>query len=189
MVKIYFHLNTVEFSNCYVVTNQETREALIVDPGQITENVIAQIEDNDFTLRAILVTHNHADHVNGLATLRKIYRAKVYGADWEVAGEDTIVIRGDGAFNVAGLYVEHISLPGHTADSMAYKIGNVIFTGDAISAGLIGETTSSHTRMLLKRNIEQKLFSQHENTILMPGYGPPSCVSAERTCNIDLDSV
>lgn len=187
MVKIYFHLNLGGFSNCYVVTNDKTNEAIIIDPGRITEEIINQIEDNHYNLRAILVTHNHGSHVNGMKTLQKIYRLKIYGADWEVAGNDTTVITGDGKLRIAGLSVRYMALPGHTADSMVYKIGNVLFTGDVISAGRIGGTTSSYGDRVLRANIKKKIFSQNDNTIIMPGHGPPTCVGAEKLYNNEIN--
>ena len=95
-MKIYFHLNLTGFSNCYIVANEKTKEALIIDPGIITESIIDQLESNSYKLVAVLVTHNHGSHVHGLKTLTKIYTPKIYGADWEIAGKETNVITGHG---------------------------------------------------------------------------------------------
>lgn len=186
MVKIYFHRNIAGFSNCYVIANDKTNEAIIIDPCQITKEIIEQIEENHFMLRAIFVTHNHESNVNGIKTLQKIYSTKIYGADWEIAGAKTTVITGKGIVRIAGLTVHYMALPGHTSDSMAYKIGNVIFIGDALSAGSIGETTSAYADKLLRTNIEQQIFSQQDDTIIMPAHGPPTCVGAEKLYNADL---
>ena len=80
-MKVYFHLNIEGFSNCYVVVNEKTKEAIIIDPGKVTSNLISQLEENHLKLVAILVTHNHGSHVHGLKTLRKIYNPKIFGAD------------------------------------------------------------------------------------------------------------
>lgn len=186
-MKIYFHLNLTGFSNCYIIANEKTKEALIVDPGKITEDIIYHIESNFYKLVAVLITHNHGSHVHGLKTLTKIYSPKIYGADWEIAGKETNVITGDGKLHIAGLSVQYITLPGHTADSMVYKIGNVFFTGDSISAGRIGSTNSSYSRHILKTNLNEKILSQQENTVIMPGHGPPTSVGAERKFNKELD--
>lgn len=185
-MKIYFHLNLGGFSNCYVVANELTHEAIIIDPGQITEEIIEQIEGGFYKLDSILITHNHGSHVNGLKTLRKIYKPKIFGADWEVAGNDTTVITGDGKIKTAGITIGYMALPGHTADSMIYKIGNVLFTGDTISAGKIGSTSSKYSDYILRTNIERKIFSQQDSTIIMPGHGPPTCVGAEKLYNLDI---
>ena len=63
---------------------------------------------------------------------------------------------------------------------MIYKIGNVLFTGDSLSAGKIGSTNSSYSDFVLRRNIEQKILSENDATVIMPGHGPPTCIGAER---------
>ncbi|MBR5097325.1 MAG: MBL fold metallo-hydrolase, partial [Treponema sp.] len=95
-MKLYFHLNLEGFSNCYVIVNEKSREALIIDPGQITTEIITHIETGGYKLAGVLISHNHGSHVAGLATLRKIYKPQVYAADWEVAGNDTNVLKDDG---------------------------------------------------------------------------------------------
>ena len=58
-MKVYFHFNIDGFSNCYVVTNEKTMEALIIDPGKITKEILEQIENGPFDLTAVLITHKH----------------------------------------------------------------------------------------------------------------------------------
>ncbi len=185
-MKIYFHLNLEGFSNCYVIVNENTHEAIIVDPGQITTEIINHIETGGYKLTGVLVSHNHGSHVAGLSTLRKIYSPEVYAADWEVAGNDTNVLKDDGVLKIAGLDVEYYSLPGHTNDSMVYKIGSVLFTGDSLSACKIGSTNSKFSERTLVKNIRQKILSQTDDTVIMPGHGPPTSVGVEREFNPKL---
>lgn len=177
-----------EFTNCYVVVNDDPAimEALIIDPGKISNEIISQIEDGGYKLTGVLVTHNHKNHVRGLSTLRKIYSPAIYAADYEVAGDKTVVLHGDGSLFVAGLQVQYLSVPGHSSDSLVYKIGDVLFTGDTITAGTIGDTNSQYSRRLLSSNITAKILSQNERCALMPGHGPPTTVAAEKRYNIDL---
>ncbi|MCI1209820.1 MAG: MBL fold metallo-hydrolase [Treponema sp.] len=187
-MKIYFHLNLKGFSNCYVVVNEQEKKALIIDPGQITADIINQIEGGGYKMTDILITHNHESHVCGLKTLMKIYTPTIYAADWEVAHDKTTVISGEGTIKAAGLKVEFSSLPGHSADSIIYKIGCVLFTGDVLSAGIIGKTSSKYAKRTLRTNIRTKILSQADQIILMPGHGPPSTIGAERKFNIDLNT-
>lgn len=177
-MKVYFHHNLGGFSNCYLVVNEGSNEALIVDPGKVTEKLISQIEEMHLKLTAVLVTHNHGSHVDGLKTLCKIYSPKIYAADWEIAGNDTSVLSGDGKIRISRMMIRYMSIPGHTSDSVVYGIGNLLFTGDVLSAGEIGETNSSYSEYILKSNIEKKIFSQLDATIVMPGHGPPSTLGA-----------
>ncbi|MCR4630852.1 MAG: MBL fold metallo-hydrolase [Treponema sp.] len=177
-MKVYFHLNIGGFSNCYLVMNEETNEAIIIDPGKITEKLISQIEEKHLKVAAVLITHNHGSHVDGLKTLRKIYTPKIYAADWEVAGAETSLISGDGKIKIGHTIVRYMSIPGHTSDSVVYGIGNILFTGDVLSSGELGETNSSYSAYILKSNVEKKIFSQLDGTIVMPGHGPPSTLGA-----------
>lgn len=186
-MKIYFHLNLEGFSNCYVIVNELTSEAIIVDPGIITPQIIENIEKGDYKLAGVLVTHNHGSHVHGLKTLRKIYSPKIFAADWEVAGNETYVLKDEGIIQIAGLTVGYTSVPGHTPDSMVYKIGSVLFTGDVISAGKIGSSNNKFSEKALIKNINEKILSQQDETILMPGHGPPTTVGAEKLFNISVN--
>lgn len=188
-MKIYFHLNIAGFSNCYIVVNEKTNEAIIIDPGKITDEIISNIEDMNLKLVAVLITHNHGSHVHGLQTLRKIYSPKIFAADWEVAGNDTTVLSGDGKIRIAKMIVHYMSMPGHTSDSVVYGIGDILFTGDVISAGALGSTNSSYSEYILKSNIEEKIFSQQDGTILMPGHGPPTTLGAVKAFNQDFEKL
>ena len=179
-MKVYFHLNEGGFSNCYLVVNEISNQAIIIDPGKITKEIIARIEDNHLNLAAVLITHNHGSHADGLKTLRKIYSPKVFAADWTVAANDTTVITGDGTTQIEGMQVSYLSIPGHTADSVVYSIGSILFTGDGLLSGEIGKTNSSYSEYILRSNIEHKIFSQLDSTILMPGHGPPTTLGAAK---------
>ena len=187
-MKIYFNLCLEEFTNCYVVVNDQpdVMEALIIDPGRISSEIIDQIERDHYKLTGVLITHNHTNHVKGLSTLKKIYSPYIYAADYDVGGNQSVVLRGNGDIDVAGLNVKYYSVPGHSSDSMVYRIGNVLFTGDTITSGIIGETSSKYSKKLLLDNILEKIYSQAESTILMPGHGPPSTIEGEKQFNLDI---
>ncbi|MBO5137474.1 MAG: MBL fold metallo-hydrolase [Spirochaetaceae bacterium] len=188
-MKIYFHLNLDGFSNCYVITNEITMEAIIIDPGKITKEILQQLEGGPFNLTAVLVTHNHTSHVRGLTTLKKIYTPKVYAADYDIAGSEETILKGDGIIQIAGMHVGYLAVPGHTADSLAYKIGRTLFTGDALTTGIIGSTTSNYARQTLISNLQSKILSQQDDILLMPGHGPPVSIAAERKFNPAFNSV
>ncbi|MBQ2530433.1 MAG: MBL fold metallo-hydrolase, partial [Treponema sp.] len=122
-MKVYFHLCLEEFTNSYVVVNDDPNimKAIVIDPGKISNELISQIEKEHYKLSAVLITHNHAHHVRGLSTLTKIYSPQIYTADYEIEGCRANLIRGDGKLNIAGLEVEYSSLPGHSTDSMIFK--------------------------------------------------------------------
>ena len=185
-MKVYYNLNLSGFSNCYLVANEETKEALLVDPGEVTEAIISQIENNNYKLSAVLVTHNHGSHVKGIKTLEKIYSPQIYAADWEVAGEKTNVLNGDGKIKIATMNVNFMAIPGHTSDSVVYKIENLLFTGDVLFAGTIGTTNSSYSEYVLQTNIKNKIFTLPDNCVIMPGHGPLSTLEAAKAFTYGL---
>ena len=87
---------------------------------------------------------------------------------------------GDGKIRVAKMNVRYMTIPGHTADSVVYGIGNIFFTGDVLFAGSMGSTNSSYSEFILRTNIENNIFSQQDGVILMPGHGPPTTLEAAR---------
>ena len=182
-MKIYFHLNLAGISNCYIVINETTKEAIMIDPCKINQEMIKQLEIGPFNLVAALLTHNHKSHIRGLNTLKKIYNPKIFAADFDLAGTEETILKGDGTIHIAGFDINYYALPGHSPDSMAYKIEKKIFIGDAISAGLLGNTSSSYARRTLISNLNTKIMNQHDSIILMPGHGPPVTIGAEKKFN------
>lgn len=180
---IYYFINKKGFSNCYIVVNERTKEAIIIDPSKITEDIITTLENNSFYLSSVLITHNHKTHIQGIKSLIKIYSPKIFGANWEIEGKRAIFLAGDGKIKIAGFTVHYMLVSGHSSDSMIYKIGNVLFIGDVLSAGKIGSTNSAYANYTLCTNITQKIFSQQDNTIILPGHGPPTTVESEKQFN------
>lgn len=185
-MKVYFNLSLEGFSNCYVVTNPEKKAAIIIDPGTVTKEILLQIEREQLNLEAVLITHNHESHLKGLATIRKIYTPKIYAADYEVADRETQILKDDGILRIGGLQVGYMSVPGHTPDSMVFKIGKVLFTGDALTASTLGSTTNTYAERMLLAAVHNKILSQHDDTVIMPGHGPPSSVAAEKKFNTSV---
>ena len=187
-MKIYHHLDFAKLTNCYLVVNEETKHALIIDPCKISNALIMQIEKDNYDLVAVLVTHKHTNHYRGLKTLQKIYDFSVYAADNELASGTTI-LKDEGIKKIAGLNVEYFSLPGHSPDSIVYKINNVVFTGDVIFAGTIGSSSCSYTKRHLCNGIKSKIFTLNDDTVIMPGHGPMTSVGAEKQFNLDITPI
>jgi len=185
-MKIYYHYSLEGFSNGYLVGNEKTGEALIVDPGVMNRELLEHIEKNRFRIDAVLITHNHVSHHRGLQTLLRIYNPKVYAADAELNGKRTILLQGDGTFAAAGFAVRYLAAPGHSPDSLMYQIEQTLFTGDSLSAGRLGGTNNVYGTRNLKTHLKNKMLSQDDATIILPGHGPPSTIGAERLFNFEL---
>ncbi len=185
-MKIYQHYSIYGFSNGYIVCNEEKREALIVDPAEVTTTMIDQIENKRYILKAILITHNHVHHVRGLKTLMKIYSPELYASDNKIFGFPCRKVRDGDQFQEAGFGIKAVAVPGHSQDSIVYIIDSVLFSGDAIHSGVIGKTTSTFNAVALAQRLRARLDALPGDMLIFPGHGPPSTVDTERKFNIGL---
>jgi hydroxyacylglutathione hydrolase len=186
-MKIYHHYSLYGFSNVYLVGNDETKEALVIDPAEMNAALLGHIEKNGYALKSVFVTHNHPHHVRGLKTLLKIYDAQVYAANASVAGFPCRALRDGESIPTCGFAVDVFSVPGHSPDSMVFRIEGTLFTGDALHAGLIGKTLSGYNAVTLADRLKAKILDQPDEFIILPGHGPPSTVGTERRFNVGLE--
>jgi hydroxyacylglutathione hydrolase len=186
-VKIYQHYSLYGFSNVYLVGNDEAKEALVVDPAEMNAALLGHIEKNGYALKAVLVTHNHPHHIRGLKTLLKIYDAEVYAANAQVAGFPSTAVRDGEAIRSCGFEIGVLSVPGHSPDSLVFRIEGVLFTGDALHAGMIGKALSSYNAVTLADRLRTKVLDQADEYVILPGHGPPSTVGTERSFNVGLE--
>lgn len=186
-MKLYQHYSLYGFSNIYLLGNDERSEALIVDPAEMNVAILDHIEKNGYALRAVLVTHNHAHHIRGLSTLLKIYDAQVFAANSTVGGQPCRSVRDGDRIETCGFGIDCFSVPGHSPDSIVYRVDKFLFTGDTLHAGLIGKTLSSFNAVTLTNRLQDRILDQADDCLILPGHGPPSTVGTERRFNVGLD--
>jgi glyoxylase-like metal-dependent hydrolase (beta-lactamase superfamily II) len=186
-MRIFFHYCLPGFSNCYILGSESVPgEAIIIDPGEMGADILNIIENNEYSLKGVLITHNHRGHVRGLRTLRRIYDVEIYAVNHIVMDYRTNLVRDGDMLNIGPFRIEVISVPGHSADSAVYKIDNWLFMGDTMSAGLVGTTASSYGAALQMTAIRSKILSLRGDFIVFPGHGPPSTLEAERQFNAGI---
>jgi len=189
-MKLFFHCCAMTFNNCYIICAGEPEEnssdAVLIDPGSMDEDILRVIEARHYTLRAALLTHDHTNHCYGLGALRRIYDIDVYAASPQADGVKTRLVRDGDIFTVGPFSFETISVPGHSPDSVVYKLGRILFTGDALTAGLTGATASSYGAMRQITALQNKVFSLPGNYVVLGGHGPPSTLETERRFNTGL---
>ena len=182
-MKLFFHFVLSNFSNTYLLGPVEGGDAVIIDPGVMDLPLLKIIEENKFYVKHILVTHNHASHVNGIKTLLKIYDAQIYSNMPLPFNVDFHQINDGDKLLLDNLDIDIFNIPGHSADSMIFKINNMLFTGDVILAGDIDRDLTLSNKNLLMKKIEEKIFSMDEDLLIFPGHGSPSTILAEKKFN------
>jgi len=180
MILEHFLLSVNE-TNCYILGCSETNEAAIIDPGEWNSQILEFLEQQELSLKTILLTHNHDDHTGGIDEIRRISNVSVIG---HIGGEhnDRSVTEGD-IVEIGSLKVKVIETPGHTSDSISFIIGCDVFCGDLIFAGSIGGVSDQDDFDLEVKMIREKIFPLGDDMVLHPGHGPATTVQLERLFN------
>jgi hydroxyacylglutathione hydrolase len=196
--------------NCTLLANLKTREAIVIDPGDEIADILARLARRQLTLKQIIVTHAHIDHIGGAAQLRRVTGAPVlfHQADLPIlemmemqaawlgvpTPEKTALDQSadDGlSAGIPGLEAEVIHTPGHTPGSIClhFPKQELLLAGDTLFAGSVGRTDlpGGDTRALL-RSIHTRLLPLPENTLVVPGHGEETSLGQERETNPFLQS-
>jgi glyoxylase-like metal-dependent hydrolase (beta-lactamase superfamily II) len=191
--------------NCTLLANLETREAIIIDPGDEIADILARLTRRQLTLKQIIVTHAHIDHIGGAAQLRRVTGAPVlfHQADLPILGmmemqaawlgvptPEKVALdqsADDGlTAGIPGLEAEVIHTPGHTPGSLClyFPKQELLLAGDTLFAGSVGRTDlpGGDTRALL-RSIHTRLMTLPENTLVVPGHGEETTLAQESETN------
>lgn len=193
-------------NNVYVVFDDETFEALVIDPSIGTESVFTFIQRKNLAVKQILITHAHFDHFYGvpylmkmIPTIQSVLLHKRDHTQWQTGGgakkftgfhlevEAPLRFVKDGEIILFGQHTcEVSSAPGHSAGSVIYYFPELksAFVGDVIFFHGIGRTDldDGNTSQLLD-SIRKKVFTLPDDTILHPGHGPTTSVLEEKTNN------
>ncbi len=186
-----------DFSVCtYIVSNGN--DCVIIDPGKDTDDIIQTLSGRNVC--AILLTHAHFDHIEGLKFLRDKFSCPLYIHELDVdmlgdaeknlsnrfcpcpieifSPENTLT---DGEkFTVAGLDFQVIHTPGHSLGSSVYRCADVLFTGDTLFNGCCGRCDLYGSNPVDMKNSLDKLFSIKENLKVYPGHANPTCLDEQR---------
>jgi len=176
-------------TNCYVVGCEETKEAVVIDPGmdseRETEPILNFIKQNSFHIRYIINTHGHPDHIAGNAVMKEATGAPIliHENDAERVQADRKLRDGDvlqvGTFKLVVLHT-----PGHTKDGISLLGDNVVFTGDTLFAGSVGRTDflgGSYKELM--RSIKTKLLPLPDSFKVYSGHGPSTTIGEEKKYN------
>lgn len=191
-------------TNCYFLQNVDTNEVIVVDPGAKGERIYEEMTNHGYTIKAVLLTHGHFDHVMGADAIRKAANVKVYlgeqdgklieNADLNVSAmfgtpyttKADILVKDGEELELAGIKMKVIHTPGHTAGGVCYYLEEekILVCGDTLFAESVGRTdfpTSSSSALV--NAIREKLFTLPEEVYVYPGHGPTTTIGHEKENN------
>lgn len=160
----------------WIIVNIQQQCALVVDPGDAMP-VLAYLNQHQLSLRGILITHHHWDHVNGVAGLIKHYPVPVYGSIHSQFSGLTHRLTENEVIQVNDFFPPYqiIPIPGHTLDHIAYYADNTLFCGDTLFAGGCGR--------LFEGSAEQ-LYTSLQKMAMLPDHTEVYCAHEYTLANL-----
>lgn len=190
-------------TNCYLVTDESTLEGVIIDPGEGAEQILKRVKELELSVKYILLTHGHPDHIGAVSEVKK-----ATGAELAIHPDDAPYLRGrpgqggmfhqsadpppeadrmlqDGdTISAGGLHLKIIHTPGHSPGGICLLTDNILFSGDTLFNGSIGRSDfPGGSGPQLLNSIHTRLMVLPDETIVYPGHGPETTIGAERQGN------
>jgi glyoxylase-like metal-dependent hydrolase (beta-lactamase superfamily II) len=188
-------------TNSYLVTDEETKDAVVIDANFEPDQMVDLVRQAGANVRAVLLTHTDVDHIAGLpALLNELgpIPVAVHDAERSVLADGKPLRREFAAellrvenvvsfsdhYRAGSLDFEVLHTPGHSPGGVTFKIGNLLFTGDALFAGSIGRSDfqNSDGRALIE-GIRTRLLSLPDDFVVYSGHGPATTIGKERRAN------
>ena len=191
--------------NCTILGDPESRRAVVFDPGDEVERILATLAKHRLTVDHILLTHAHIDHVGAVAPLKREFGVPVLmhaddqqlydrldvQAGWagmltpERVAIDRYLEHGE-TLSLLGLEIQVLHTPGHSPGSISFYLPALakVISGDALFRGSIGRTDLPGGNFdQLIRAIESQLLTLPEETAVFPGHGPSTSIGLEKRTN------
>lgn len=191
-------------TNCYFAINEETKEMVILDPGDSAQMLAEKIRQEELTPKAVLLTHGHFDHAMAAGKLAEMFGIKIYAHKAEketlenpaknvsgMIGRSEVyhadVFAEDGEIlKLAGMEFKVLHTPGHTQGGCCYYLEKekVLFSGDTLFNQSVGRTDFPGGSMSgIVRSIKEKLLTLPDDVRVYPGHMDLTTIGRERTGN------
>lgn len=189
--------------NCYIVKDEATNEGIIIDPGGNAGEIIKAVSDEKMTVKYVVNTHGHSDHIGANTEVCQALNAKllIHKADKDMLTDskknlsyfmglniiskmaDEFVAHGD-VIEFGTIKLKVIHTPGHSEGGICLYGENVLFSGDTLFADSIGRCDfPGGSEIVLIRSIKEKLMVLPDDTKVLPGHGPATDIAWERNHN------
>lgn len=185
--------------NCYVVWDEQTREALIIDPGADAESIKDILRKKRLSAKFIINTHGHIDHIGADAQLGlpiwihkddadflddSTKNLSAFFASPQKVRSPSHLLEDKEKIKLGGVTLEVLHTPGHTPGGICLAGGGIVFSGDTLFFEGIGRTDFPYgSSPDLLSSIKDKLMSLPDDTLVYPGHGPQTTIGRERKNN------
>lgn len=190
-------------ANCYILGCEETKEAVVVDPGDETGKILMSLADSGLKVKYIINTHGHFDHVGGNKKLKDATGADILihpldapmldqlsasAANWGLSADDSpppdrTVEEGD-EISFGNITLKVIHTPGHTPGGVSFHTNGYVFVGDTLFESSIGRTDfPGGSFETLISSIKNKLFTLEDDVQVFTGHGPATTIGREKQFN------
>lgn len=167
------------------------RRSALVDPAGVPANLLRVLREGDYHLQYILITHKHADHCDATADVAAAFpqaQVVMHKLDVEAIGalaSKAVLVRdGDDLPFGEGAAIRMLHTPGHTDGSSCFLFRSMLFSGDTLFAASVGGAYGDDsTYGDILNSVRSKIFTLPDDTVLMPGHGPPSTIALEKAHN------
>ncbi|MBU0906625.1 MAG: MBL fold metallo-hydrolase [Nanoarchaeota archaeon] len=171
----------------YILADEKTKQAAVIDPGFDHKKILHEAEKHTLTIKKILLTHAHFDHVTDLPALVKTTKAEIYIHEKEPFQTELKLIRiKDGQIiKLGSVSIKAIHTPGHTLGSVCFLAKNKLFTGDTLFINSIGRTDYGGNEKQLFASLK-KLSKLPDSTEIYPGHsynGSKSTIKEQKKTN------
>ena len=186
-------------TNCYIVTDEETLDTAVIDPGADSNRIMDFLEEHHCKVRAILLTHAHFDHCMGLEEVYNAYRAPVYmshrdlgadigntyfGINWHLdPPDDTHFVSEGDQIRAGALTFDVLETPGHTPGGLTFRCGDCLFTGDTLFRRSVGRYDLPASDALELGHSLEKLRDLPGDYEVYPGHESSTSLDHERRFN------
>ncbi|MEW6054306.1 MAG: MBL fold metallo-hydrolase [Nitrospirota bacterium] len=189
-------------NNCFIIGDEKSKECFIVDPGDEPERILAMVEEKGLTVKYIVCTHAHFDHIAAVSDIwnetragivlhrneLEIYKsAKDHAAMWGFELDDqpdpSILVSEGDSIQVGGLRFEVLHTPGHSPGGICLYGEGVLITGDTLFSGSVGRTDLHGGNIGMLKMSFRRLMALPDEIRVLPGHGPETTIGKEKVDN------
>ncbi len=188
--------------NCYLLMDPVSRDAVLVDPGDEAERIVALVESAGATVQGIWLTHAHIDHINGIAGVLRRWKVGVhmhpadqpvfeagaqvaahYGLTFDPPPAPDHPLSEGQTLEVGSLSFNVIHVPGHAPGHVAFVGHGAVFGGDCLFAGTVGRTDLPLCDPAALRRSLARFAALPAETVVYAGHGPSTTIAEELATN------